>query len=180
MKTDSALQKLEKTYFQMLEQENYAKLSVSEIVSRAGVSRTTFYRHYVDIFDMHKKIAEKLACAFVDECFKLILGANSGKDCFEQIIELFASQEKYVKIISGTNGSRYFFEAIYYNATSSLSPTFVHLSEEQLFRLRFMTISTIGSYVKDILEDREHNAKFIQICKKVLNLEESFGGSYAE
>ncbi len=180
MENDSALRKLEKAYFEMLEKENYAKLSVSDIVSKAGVSRTTFYRHYVDIFDMHKKIAEKFASTIIDECVKLILSSNGETDCLQQIVGYFYSQEKYVKLISGENGSRYFFEAIYCKAVTSISSNFPNLSEDELFRLRFLTVSTMGSYIKDILEGREHNADFIPICKKVLSFEETFGGHYAK
>lgn len=175
-----AIEKLEIAYFEMLENMHYSKITVSEVIARAGVSRTTFYRHYVDVFDMHKKISEKLGTAITEKSIGEVIRAKDEDECFDNILEIFNSQEKYIVYIAGENGSRYFFEALYFNVSKILTPAFGNISEEQLFRLQFMTVSMIATYVKDLLEGREHNTRYIAICKKLLNFEELFGGHYAE
>ena len=175
-----AIEKLEIAYFEMLENMHYSKITVSEVIARAGVSRTTFYRHYVDVFDMHKKVAEKMGSVILDTCIKEIVQSKNEDECFEKILNIFNSQEKYIICIAGENGSRYFFEAMYHNVSNALEPAFGNITEEQIFRLQFMTISMIATYVKDLLEGREHNTRYIAICKKLLNFEELFGGHYAE
>lgn len=66
----SALDRLEKVNFDMLEGTHYSKITVSDIISKAGVSRTTFYRYYADIFDVHRKIAARLSSTIINECLK--------------------------------------------------------------------------------------------------------------
>lgn len=178
--TLSAIERLEKAYFELLENEHYSKITVSELIAKAGVSRTTFYRYYVDIFDMHKKVSEKMGAAIVRGCLEKVICAKSEQECFDSILKIFYSQEKYIVLLAGKNGSRYFFEGLYRKTTEEFFPSFTNLSEEQLFRLRFMTLSMIGTYVKDMIEGREHNPKFITVCKKVLNFEKTLGGYYGE
>ena len=69
-RSNTARDRLEKAYFEFIEQTHYSKITVSDIISKAGVSRTTFYRHYTDIFDMHKKVAERLSSEIIDNCMK--------------------------------------------------------------------------------------------------------------
>ena len=179
-RNNPAEERLEKVYFELLENSHYSKITVSDIISKAGVSRTTFYRYYIDVFDMHKKISEKLGSKIVEVCFKTVLSAKNEEECFDKVLNIFYSQEKYILLLSGANGSRYLFETIYRYANEQLFPALIHLSEDQIFRLKFMTISIIGVYVKDIIEGRGHNPKYIAICKKLLNFDELFGGRYAE
>ncbi len=175
-----ARDKLEKAYFDLLENMHYSKITVSDIISKAEVSRTTFYRQYTDIFDMHKKVAERLGGAIMEDCIMKVLTSKTEEECFDEILHVFDSQEKYIVLLSGENGSRYFFEALFMNATKNLFSENIHLTDDQLFRIRFMTVSAIGAYVRDILDGREHNAKFITLCKKMLSFDELFGGSYAK
>ncbi len=176
----SAQNKLEKVYFELIEQMHYSKITVSDIISKSGVSRTTFYRYYADIFDMHQKVAEKLGETIIYSCIKKVVEAENEEECFDEILRIFNSQNKYIVLISGENGSRYFFESLFRRSTFDLFPIFAHLTEDQLFRLRFMTISAIGVFVRDILDGREHNPEFITLCKKLLNFEELFGGNHAK
>ena len=183
MESDSKLSarvKMEKAYFDLLETKHYSKITVSDIIAKAQISRTTFYRHYVDIFDMHEKIADRLGETIIGECLKKVLLASSEEEYFSEILRIFNSQEKYIVLISGENGSRYFFESMFNKATNDIFPSLAHLSEDQLFRLKFMVMSAVGVYVKDILDSREHDPQFINICKKLLNFEELFGGNYAK
>ncbi len=170
-----AIDRLEKAYFEMLETTHYSKISVSDIIEKAGVSRTTFYRHYDDIFDMHTKIAEKFGEIAMGACIEIVVTSASEQECFDKILEIFNSQEKYIVLISGENGSRYFFESMF-RKVEKIFPAFSHLNDDQLFRIRFMVMSMIGVYVRDIIEKREHNTHYIAICKKLLNFEELFGG----
>lgn len=180
MKTSNAEKKLIKAYFDMLESVHYSKITVTDIIRNAQVSRTTFYRYYVDIFDMHEKISDKLAEAIIKECAGVIGGASAEENYFDEILKIFNTQEKYIVLLSGENGSRYFFESMVKMAHEFIFVTLGHLSESQLFRLRFMTVAMVGVYVRDLLEDRAHNPNYIEICKKLINNDELSGGSYAK
>ena len=60
----SARDRLEKAYFELLEEKHFSLITVSELIRKAQVSRTTFYRHYVDIFDMYEKVGDHMLEAF--------------------------------------------------------------------------------------------------------------------
>lgn len=180
MKKQSATEKLEKAYFDMLEYTHYSKITVSDIIRKAETSRTTFYRHYVDIFDMHKKIADKLAFSIIKECAERVIKAKSEEDYFESLLEIMNSQEKYIILLSSENGSRFFFEAMISNAQKFITDLSANFNEHLLFRLRFMTVAMVGVYVRDMLENREHNLNYIKICKKIINYNDVFGGQNAK
>ncbi|MBQ7117123.1 MAG: hypothetical protein IJN88_02825 [Clostridia bacterium] len=179
MKRQSAKLKIEKAYFDLLETTHYSKITVSDIIRKAEISRTTFYRHYVDIFDMHHKVSDKLAYCIIEECAGLIMTARSEQDYFDEVLKIFNTQEKYILLISSENGSRYFFESMLRCSQELVSRIFSHCNEEFLFRLRFITVAMIGVYVRDVLEGREHNPDYIKLCKKLINYDELSGGLYA-
>lgn len=170
----TARDRMEKAYFELLETEHYSKISVSDIVSKAEISRTTFYRHYDDIFDMHNKVARHFATEIIKSCLDSIseFAELNRADLFIKVVECFNSQKKFINLISGKNGSRIFFEQAYSVAMEVLSSFAQYLPEEMLFRLKFITIACVGVYVKDILDNREHNPEYFDICKKVLDLKE--------
>lgn len=178
MKRQSATEKIEKAYFEMLENTHYSKITVTDIIRKAEISRTTFYRHYVDIFDMHQKVSDKLARCIIDECAVLIMKARSEQDYFDEVLKILNTQEKYILLISGENGSRYFFESMLRCAQELVTRIFAYCSEDFLFRLRFITIAMIGVYVRDVLDGREHSPDYIKLCKDLINYDELSGGIY--
>ncbi len=176
----NATEKLERAYFEMLEATHYSRITVSDIINKAQVSRTTFYRHYDDIFDMHKEIADKFALSLIETCCKLVMkNICAEQDCPEQILAVFNSQKKYIILLSGENGSRYFFESIIRRSMEVLTSLNSAMDEEMLFRVRFIVVAIVGVYVRDILDDREHCLDYIDICKKIVSFDEFFGGGYA-
>lgn len=174
----TARDKMEKVYFELLETTHYSKITVSDVINKAGVSRTTFYRHYIDIFDMHEKVADRFAMCIIDTCVKEVL--VGGADVYAKVMEAFTSQEKYILLISGENGSRYFFESVYESLLKFFTSHYSALPEELLFRLKFLTIAGIGIYVRDILENREHNSDIIDICKSIVDPSKFRGGNYGK
>lgn len=175
MESCGAKKKIEKAYFDMLKTTHYSKITVSDLIRNSDVSRTTFYRYYVDIFDLHKKVAVEFADEIIKKCFGLIVTAETKGDYFDKITEVFFSQKKYIMLISGENGSRYFFESIYFRTVEFFNSLSIVLSDDQIFRLKFLTIALIGVYVKDIIENREQNPEYIEICKKLISLDDVAG-----
>ena len=173
MRRTSAVQKLDNAYFELLETTHYSKITVSDIIRKSEISRTTFYRNYDDIFDMHKKIADRLAEELIRKCIKIAITNvltthNLG---FHYIVETVNTQEKYILLLSGKNGSRYFFETLYQRALSVLDSLSIHISEDLVFRAKFIIVAVISLYVRDIIEEREHNFEIVNITSRILNHE---------
>lgn len=53
-------EKIEKTFMELLQTRELAKIYVSEICKRTGLNRTTFYANYTDVYDLADKVRETL------------------------------------------------------------------------------------------------------------------------
>ncbi|MBQ4156212.1 MAG: TetR/AcrR family transcriptional regulator [Clostridia bacterium] len=53
-------EKQEKAFVELLQSKDLKQITVSEIVEKAGVNRSTFYANYIDIYDLADKTREKL------------------------------------------------------------------------------------------------------------------------
>lgn len=51
---------IEKSFLELLQVKPVAKITVTEICSRAQINRATFYKHYLDVADLLEKIEEDL------------------------------------------------------------------------------------------------------------------------
>ena len=60
------------TFLDLLETKDIKKITVSEICEKADINRATFYRYYLDVYDLLDKIQEE----FVNE-----LKMASANDC---------------------------------------------------------------------------------------------------
>lgn len=58
---EQSLKAIRSCFLQMLKKQPIEKISVGELCEKAGINRSTFYRHYTDIYNLLESI--------VDECF---------------------------------------------------------------------------------------------------------------
>lgn len=56
---------IKKSFAKLLSERDISKITVTDLINDAEISRTTFYAHYSDIFDLFERISE-------EECDKLI------------------------------------------------------------------------------------------------------------
>lgn len=56
---------IKKSFAKLLSERDVSKITVTDLINDAEISRTTFYAHYSDIFDLFERISE-------EECAKLI------------------------------------------------------------------------------------------------------------
>lgn len=65
MQTIGAKQYIIEAYLQLLARKTLDEISVTEIVKRAGISRSTFYLHFEDKFDLMDEVRRKLNSKFI-------------------------------------------------------------------------------------------------------------------
>ncbi len=53
-------EKIETTFFQLLQTRELAQISVSEICKQCGLNRSTFYANYADVYELADKIRVRL------------------------------------------------------------------------------------------------------------------------
>lgn len=61
----SAKQYIDYAFLQLLEAQSFKEISVKDIVRKAGISRSTFYLHYQDKYDLLDKVREQLTDTFL-------------------------------------------------------------------------------------------------------------------
>ncbi len=66
-KTQAAV---EQTFLTLLQQKSPDKMTVSEIIEGADISRSTFYLHYQDIYDLYEKTENRLFEGLLDALTK--------------------------------------------------------------------------------------------------------------
>ena len=59
-------QKIERAFMELLENHEIKEITVSQIIKKAGLNRSTFYANYLDIFDLADKTRERLEQEFSD------------------------------------------------------------------------------------------------------------------
>jgi len=105
------------SFLELLESKEIDKITVSELCSKADINRATFYRYYIDIYDLLEKIGQEL----VDE-FKEMLNNykdSSLKDVTKVYLTILKENKEITKIIFSNRKNIYlfndFFEYVYYN-----------------------------------------------------------------
>lgn len=65
-KRKSSIEKIEKTFLQLIQKKNIEDISVSNICAIANLNRSTFYSNYIDIYDLAEKVKYQMAKEFGD------------------------------------------------------------------------------------------------------------------
>lgn len=170
MKKTDVNHKLIKAFFHSLENKHYSKISVTDLITEAGCSRTTFYRHYTDVLDMYNKICEEIIDMFLDD---LSVDLENKNRSLSEALELFCnkleSQKYYIGLLCGENGGRKFFEIAFEKAIVCAGVLNPALDENERFIFKFVVCSAIGSYVKSLVKSEDFDAGTLQLYRKVLS-----------
>lgn len=94
------------TFLNLLEEKDIKKVTVSEICELADVNRATFYRYYLDVYDLLDKIenefTEELKSALSNESNYTVSSFSSD------LLKVFLENKELVKILFNTNNNIYF------------------------------------------------------------------------
>ncbi len=100
-------QMIKKAFAEMLNEKDITKITVTDIVEKAGISRGTFYAHYMDVYDLYNAIEANMM-ETVRETIDLIGAKNIITDPTEVISRAFAFLEEkksYYKLFVTTSRS---------------------------------------------------------------------------
>ena len=103
---------IEETFLNLLEEKDISNITVTEICNIADINRATFYRYYIDIYDLLKKIEGN----FIDKIknstpIENISEYTVYKFSYE-ILDIFINNKKLVKILFNTNHNIYFMNEV--------------------------------------------------------------------
>lgn len=100
------------TLIKLLSEKDIKKVTVSEICKIADVNRATFYRYYLDVYDLLDHIEEdfidELKQPYLDDPNRVsTVGAFS-----KEILAVFLENKELVKILFNTNNNIYFLNEV--------------------------------------------------------------------
>lgn len=161
-----------RAFFAVLEKKHYSKITVSELIEAAGVSRTTFYRHYTDIFDMYEKVCTLFIEKFIMTALVDSLKTNPKYDekFFEKLCDTISCQQKYIFLLCGENGDRRFFERAFEIAEKSLRFLTFTMKPEEIFKLRFVIYAGVSCFVESIIKEEKFPIDVLEITKEILKI----------
>lgn len=112
-------QAIRQTFFELLEEKTFEKISVSDITGRAMINRATFYLHYKDKFDLMEQI-ENEALEKFNSVMELVTNevlqkVYEGRQPLPHIIPLLSYIEEnphFFTLIAKDNASVLFYQKV--------------------------------------------------------------------
>ena len=100
------------TFLELLEEKDITKVTVMELCTKADINRATFYRYYLDIFDL----LEKLEKEFVEELQNSYQNFDSTHnklyDYVLALLQTCINNKKFVKELFNTKNSFQFLTEV--------------------------------------------------------------------
>lgn len=91
MKTDARVRYtkmvIRKTFIELLDKKPINKITVTEICDKAEINRATFYKHYLDIYDLLEKMEEELEREYIGRLSRL--EENGMEEMLRDILTVF-------------------------------------------------------------------------------------------
>jgi len=105
---------LKDSLIELMRERPVTKIGIKEICLKAGVSRSTFYTYYDDVFDLLGEIGEEVA-AFSEEMvnemeFRSILGNAEMVALFKKMLQYIADNKNSIQVLLSENGDLRFQE----------------------------------------------------------------------
>lgn len=91
--------RMEAAMLELMKKTEFEKITVKKICEKANVNRSTFYAHFIDIYDMIDKMEMELSKELLNK-----YSTYSGKE-----VEIF-SEESFIPFLSHIKEHRYFYK----------------------------------------------------------------------
>ena len=101
------------TFLNLIEEKDISKITVTEICKIADINRATFYRYYLDVYDLKDKIEEDFRKELMNSPAIDALDEQESVYAFsKELLSVFEKNKKLVKILFDTNHNIYFLNEV--------------------------------------------------------------------
>lgn len=153
-------QMIKKAFAQMLNEKDITKITVTDIVEKAGISRGTFYAHYMDVYDLYNAIQSNMMEA-LRSTIDLIGPRTLILDPSEVIAQAltFLDQKKaYYKLFVTTSRSDALVDRIKAyvgeRLTAEVDENFSEEDQKEIKLFIYYSLGAIESIVKAWLDEK--------------------------
>lgn len=126
---------IKEEFLSLLEKKELNRITVSELCMAADINRATFYRYYMDIYDLFDKIQEE----FVNELKVAINNDNFNytvSSFCRGLLEVLINEKKIAKIVFNMNNNLIFLndilEIAYNNCYSNWKRDLPELDDQEI------------------------------------------------
>lgn len=95
-------------FWELYSNEGIEKISVREIIGKAGYNRSTFYRYFTDVYDVLEQIEDSVLPDI--EKHRNIMSDLSVHLPLKHLTEVYSLKKKYFVVLLGKNGDPAFQE----------------------------------------------------------------------
>ena len=100
------------TFLALLEEKDMNSITVTEICSKADINRATFYRYYLDPYDLLKQIETEFIETVKDKYAERGTPSDTFPNFTKGILDIVLSNRKLVQILFNTNHNAYFLTEV--------------------------------------------------------------------
>lgn len=124
---------IKSTFIELLEQKDIKKITVSEVCKIADINRATFYRYYLDVYDLLDKIEND----FIEE-LKMALNNKTKytvSSFSSDLLKVFLDNKELVKTLFNTNSIYFlngFLEIAYQKCKEKWELDVPNISQENI------------------------------------------------
>lgn len=145
---------IKQAYGELLNEKDPAKISVTDIVERANISRGTFYAHYLDVYDLsmaiQNNVIETLNFAVNRVGIENIIADPT--DVVVMGMEFLEKNKAYYGLFVNSSRGEVLISRIIQCLSDRVYPTLETMfAPEELERVKLFLIYTIGAYKRVIL-----------------------------
>ena len=101
---------LQEAMIELVTEKGFEAITVGDIAERAMINRATFYRHYLDKYDLVARIFEEAANRMVEDMKPLRKDSDPDEkiEIWNQLFEHIAEHARLYRAMLGKNGSPWF------------------------------------------------------------------------
>jgi AcrR family transcriptional regulator len=108
---------IKEAFLELMEIQGFDKITVKDLTNKAMISRTTFYLHYKDKFDLLEQIENEILDGFksildevcIDEIITKDFSIEKYSTLLIRIYEYIKENQQFFKLIMGKNGDPSFY-----------------------------------------------------------------------
>ncbi|MBP5678837.1 MAG: TetR/AcrR family transcriptional regulator C-terminal domain-containing protein [Bacilli bacterium] len=103
---------IQDTFLNLLEKKDIASITVTEICEIADINRGTFYRYYMDVYDLLKNIEQDFIEEIKNSPSIERMEEHSIYSFTKGILSIFENNKKLVRILFNTDRNVYFLNEV--------------------------------------------------------------------
>lgn len=130
------------------EKRSINNITITELVKRAGITRSSFYTHYDNLFDVAKELQDEFLDVIFNDDFQ-ITSLESMTEYLKMVIEHLKSNEELYKMLLSSDDPLLFMNRLNKMMTKHLESYFSNRLDENIkLKISFFVSGVISLFIR--------------------------------